>query len=160
MEQLIALSLDVGARLRHRSETVAVAESSSGGLISAALLAQANASTIFLGGSVIYTAQARAALLGIGKEAMLGMRSSTEDYALLLARTIRERLGSTWGLAETGAAGPSGNRYGDPAGHSCIAVAGPVEIACTLATGADDRFSNMLAFASRTLELLREQLVT
>ena len=69
-----------------------------------------------------------------------------------------KQLNTAWGLAEAGAAGPLGNRYGDPAGHTCIAVAGPVERAITLQTGSDDRRANMFAFAQRALELLAEQL--
>ena len=87
---------------------------------------------------------------------MKGLRPSTEAYALLLARRTRERHGATWGVGETGAAGPSGNRYGDPAGHTCIAVAGPAERAITLRTGSAERLANMDAFAKRALELLVE----
>jgi nicotinamide mononucleotide (NMN) deamidase PncC len=85
---------------------------------------------------------------------MAGMRASTEPYALLNARTIRESLGTTWGLSETGASGPTGNRYGDAAGHACIAVVGPVERAITLETGDTDREANMWKFAAAALELL------
>jgi nicotinamide mononucleotide (NMN) deamidase PncC len=97
---------------------------------------------------VIYTAQAREALLGITAQDMAGMRSASEAYALLLARRVREKHGADWGLAETGAAGPTGNRYGDAAGHSCIAVVGPgVERVITLETGSADRRANMRRFA-------------
>lgn len=112
------------------------------------------ASVYFLGGGVIYTKQARIALLGITDEMMAGMRSSSEPYALLLARTARERLGTVWGLAETGAAGPTGNRYGDAAGHTCVAVAGPAEKVLTLETGDSDRWANMHRFGAAALELL------
>src|SRR5215471_21488143 len=105
--------------LKQRGETVAVAESSAGGLISAVLLAVPGASAYFLGGSVIYTQAARRALLRVGDDAVKGVRSSTEAYAQLKAKTVRELLGATWGLAETGASGPTGNRYGDSAGHAC-----------------------------------------
>ncbi len=137
-----------------RRESVAVSESSTGGLISAALLSIPGASAYFLGGGVIYTQVARRGLLAIPDDAVRGIRSSTEAAALLNARTIRERLGATWGLAETGAAGPSGNRYGDAAGHSCFAVAGPIERARTLETGRSDREANMWAFTRAALELL------
>ncbi len=138
---------------RAASETIAVAESSTGGLIAAALLAVPGASAYFLGGAVVYTQASRAALLGIGDAEMAGMRASTEAYALLCARRVREKHGAIWGLGETGATGPAGNRYGDAAGHSCIAVAGPVERAITLETGSADRRANMEAFAKRALEL-------
>ena len=78
---------------------------------------------------------------------MKGLRSATEPYARLVARRVRDKLGATWGLAETGASGPSGNRYGDAPGHACIAVSGPVEAALTLETGRDAREENMWAFA-------------
>ena len=87
---------------------------------------------------------------------MQGMRSSTEPYAALGAKTVRERMGATWALAETGAAGPSGNRYGDASGHACFAVTGPLERTLTLETGSTDRVANMRAFAKRALELLDE----
>ena len=151
---LTALAHSIAERLKGRSETLAVAESSSGGLISAALLAVPGASAYFLSGAVVYTAKARMSLMGLPREAVAGMRSASEPYALLLARTARENLGATWGLAETGAAGPTGNPYGDAAGHSCLAVSGPVEMAFTLETGASDRAANMEAFARAALELL------
>ena len=114
----------IGARLKARKETIAIAESSSGGLLSAALLAVPGASAYFLGGAVVYTAKARVMLMDIHRESVAGMRSASEPYALLLARTARERFSATWGLSETGAAGPTGNPYGDAAGHTCIALSG------------------------------------
>ena len=159
METLIPLAERIAARLIARGETVGVAESSTGGLISAALLAVPGASAYFRGGGVIYTPRARAALVNITREEMEGLRSASEPYALLLARRCRDLLGATWGLSETGATGPSGNRYGDPAGHSCTAVAGPVERVCTLETGSSDRHANMRAFALRALEQFADVLV-
>ncbi len=156
--ELSTLAAALGVRLKATNATLAVAESSAGGLISAALLAVPGASAYFLGGGVIYTRAARRALLRLDDGAVEGIRSSTEAYARLKARTVRELLGATWGLAETGATGPSGNRYGDAPGHACIAVAGPVERALTLETGRADREANMLAFARAALELLRDAL--
>jgi PncC family amidohydrolase len=158
MKQLIGLAERVAARLKERGETIAVAESSTGGLISAALLAVPGASAYFLGGAVVYTRQARRALMAIDDAAMAGLRASSEPYAGLLARTARERHGATWGISETGAAGPTGNRYGDAAGHTCIGLAGPMERALTLETGSADRQANMRAFATRALEVLLEAL--
>jgi nicotinamide-nucleotide amidase len=154
MKALLPLAEIVAKRLIARRETIAVAESSTGGLIAAALLAVPGASVYFLGGAVIYTKTARAALLGIGDAEMVGLRPATEAYALLLAQRVREQHGAAWGLGETGATGPTGNRYGDPAGHTCVAVAGPAERAITLRTGGAERVSNMDAFAKRALELL------
>lgn len=156
MQSLIPLAEQIAVRLIARKETVAVAESSTGGLISAALLAVPGASAYFLGGGVIYTRTSRAALLGIADADMANMRASTEAYALLVARRMRERNSAVWGIGETGAAGPTGNRYGDAAGHSCIAICGPVERAITLETGSSDRQSNMRAFSARALEFFEE----
>ena len=157
-DDLNARAERIAVLLKQRRETVAVAESSTGGLISAALLGVAGASSYFVGGAVIYTRTARRALLDIPDAAMTGMRASTEAYALLLARTMRERHATSWALAETGATGPTGNRYGDAAGHSCIAVAGASERAITLETGSGDRRANMLAFAAAALDLLEAAL--
>jgi PncC family amidohydrolase len=156
MQSLLPTAEKIAARLIERHETIAIAESSTGGLIAAALLAVPGASAYFVGGAVVYTRTARAALLGIGDAEMRGLRPATEPYSLLVARRVRERHGATWGLGETGASGPSGNRYGDPAGHTCIAIAGPTERAITLQTGSADRRANMEAFAKRALELLFE----
>jgi PncC family amidohydrolase len=158
MDTLLPAARAIGERLKARGETVAVAESSAGGLISAALLAQPGASAYFLGGAVVYTRSARAGLLGITDADMAGMRSSSEPYALLLARTVRARMGADWGFAETGAAGPTGNRYGDAAGHACLAVSGPVERVITLETGRAGREANMRAFAAALLVLAGEAL--
>ena len=150
------MARDLGALLKKRGETVAVIESSTGGLISAALLSIPGASVYFVGGAVTYTGAARHALLALPAELPAETRSSSEPYARLGARAIRERLGSTWGLAETGAAGPSGNRYGDAAGHTCLAVCGPIERVLTLETGRDDREDNMWVFARTAIGLLYE----
>jgi nicotinamide-nucleotide amidase len=132
MHDLLALGARAGALLKQRGETVSVGETSSGGLIAGISLEQMRASAI---------------------------RSSSEQYALLLATEIRARLGhTTWGLAETGAAGPDGNSYGDPPGHTCIAVVGAISVTRTVRTGLSDRVSNMWAFAEATLALFVEVL--
>lgn len=156
MESLTQLGAALGARLIERRQTLAVAESSAGGLINAALVAVPGASAYYVGGCVIYTASGREALLGILAGDMAGMRSASEPFAQLLARRVREKLGTTWGLSETGASGPTGNRYGDAPGHACIAVAGPQEAVITLETGSAAREANMWRFARRALELLDE----
>ncbi|HZK99511.1 MAG TPA: CinA family protein [Caulobacteraceae bacterium] len=154
LESLIPLARSVAEALIRRGERLAVAESSSGGLISAALLAVPGASAYFLGGAVVYTAKARMSLMGLPREAVAGMRSASEPYAALLAATARENFGADWGLSETGAAGPTGNPYGDAAGHSCVAVSGRVDLTFTLETGSANRAANMQAFAARALELM------
>jgi nicotinamide-nucleotide amidase len=154
MQPLKPIAEKIAARLIERRETIAIAESSTGGLIAAALIAVPGASAWFLGGAAVYTKSARAALLGIGDADMQGLRAATEAHSLMIARRMRERHGAIWGLGETGASGPTGNRYGDPAGHTCLAVTGPIERAITLETGSADRRANMDAFAKRALEFL------
>lgn len=158
MQTLMPLAESIASRLTLRGESVVVAESAAGGLISASLLAIPGASAYFLGGAVIYTYKAREALLGLGQDDMAGLRPSTEAYAALLAGRMRKRHDAVWGLAETGAAGPTGNRYGDAAGHVCAAVAGPLARVATLETGSDDRQANMRAFAACALEILADAL--
>lgn len=102
---------------------------------------------------VIYTAKGGKTLL---PERPKGMQSATQAFALFEARAIREKMGATWGIGETGASGPSGNPYGNPPGHACIAVSGPIERVITLATGNADREANMWAFAKAALDLLAD----
>ena len=158
MKELVAIAEKIAVRLIERRETITVAESSTGGLISASLLAVPGASAYFLGSAVVYTRDARRILMDIPDEAMKGIRSASEAYAKLLASQIRQRFSSDWGLSETGATGPTGNRYGDAAGHSCMAVAGPEQSAITLETGSADRLANMQVFAATALNLLLQNL--
>jgi nicotinamide-nucleotide amidase len=158
LSTLIPLAEKAAGLLKERKETIAIAESSTGGLIAAALLAIPGASAYFLGGAVVYTRQARRILMNLSDADVAGMRSSSEPYARLLAQTAQQRFAASWGLSETGATGPTGNRYGDAAGHSCIAVAGATESVVTLETGKADREDNMRLFSARALELLLEHL--
>lgn len=157
MNRLVSMAGGLGVLLKAQGGTLAVAESSAGGLVSAALLSVPGASAYYRGGGVIYTREARRALLGLPED-VVTMRGASEDYALIVARAVRARLGATWGLCETGASGPAGNRYGDAAGHACLAVAGPLERAITIATGIADREANMWRFAAAALELLEAAL--
>ena len=159
MNDLLPLAEEIGTLLKARRQTIGVSESSSGGLVSAALLAQSGASAYYRGGGVIYAPAAFRGLLGLSKDDLGDMRSSSEPYARFLAGTIREKLRADWGLCETGAAGPSGNGYGDAAGHTCVALIGEgVEISRTLETGISDRVTNMELFAREALELLLENI--
>lgn len=162
MNEIFALGARAGALLTAQGARIAVAESSAGGFVSAALLSVPGASAYFAGGAVAYSARAVRGLLGISLDDVRaqGMRSSSEPYAALLAETVRARHGGsvTWGLAETGAAGPGGNSYGDPAGHTCLAIAGPISRTAMLRTGQSDRTANMLAFAGAALLLLIDAL--
>ena len=154
MEALLPLAERAAALLTARGQTIAVAESSAGGLVSAALLAVPGASAYFRGGAVVYTRAARRALLGIPDAALDGVPPNSEPLAALLADGARSRLGTTWGLGETGAAGRTGNRYGQPAGRACLAVAGPVARTLTLESGSADRQANMRLFGGELLRLL------
>jgi nicotinamide-nucleotide amidase len=168
MKELVGIAEQIAAKLIARKQTIAIAESSTGGLISAALLSVPGASAYFLGGAVVYTRDARRLLMDISDEAMKGFRSSSEPYAKLLASQVRQRFATDWGLSETGATGPTGNRYGDAAGHSCVAVDGPRGTVLrldashasvlTLETGSNDRQANMQAFAKMALKLLLNNL--
>jgi nicotinamide-nucleotide amidase len=163
MKELVVIAEQIAAKLIERRQTIAVAESSTGGLISASLLAVPGASAYFLGGAVVYTRDARRILMDIPDDAMKGIRSASEEYSMLLASQIRGRFSTDWGLSETGATGPVGNRYGDAAGHSCIGVAGsgitgPQPVAMTLETGSPDRLGTMHAFAATALNFLLQQL--
>lgn len=158
MSTLTPMAEAIGALLKARGETVAVSESSTGGLISAALLSVPAASAYFVGGGVIYTHKARDVLLRANLDTHPGMRPSTEPYALLSATAIRDLLDTTWGIGETGATGPSGNRYGDAPGHSCIAVCGPHTRSITVATGQSDREDNMWRFARQALDFFEDVL--
>ena len=158
MKELVGIAEEVAAKLIARKQTIAVAESSTGGLISASLLSVPGASAYFVGGAVVYTRDARRVLMDIPDETMKGFRSASEPYATLLAEQMRHRFGCDWGLSETGATGPTGNRYGDAAGHSCMAVAGGASEVMTLETGSNDRLANMHAFAATALKLLLRNL--
>ncbi len=147
----------VGTLLRERGETVAVAEGSAGGLVSAALLSIPGASAYYVGGTVIYTATASRAWMAGDVEVPSGMRGATETFASYLAASVRSKVGSTWGIGEAGAAGPP-NPYGDPAGHTWLAIAGPRSATRHVLTGLDDREANMLAFTAATLALFAETL--
>jgi nicotinamide-nucleotide amidase len=157
MSEWHELAAEVGAMLKEKGQTVAVAESSSGGLISAALLAVPGASAYFKGGGACYTGAAKQTLMGISDVDMERERASTETHALVLARSAAERLGADWGIGETGAAGPTGNRYGDAPGHCCVGVVGEGdEQAATIETGSESRPENMIKFAEAALKLLLE----
>jgi nicotinamide-nucleotide amidase len=158
-QDLVRIAEELSDMLRARQETVAVAESSAGGLIAASLLAVGGASAYFQGGGVVYTRAAKARLLHLDESVLIDPRPATEPHALILARGARDILETTWGIGETGATGPTGNRYGDPPGHAAIAVAGPIELSTTVQTGAADRAPNMMAFAEAALNLLKDALV-
>ncbi len=164
-DETYGLAQQIASVLRKREETVAVAEGSAGGLISAALLAVPGASAYYLGGTVVYTAQAHKAFIAGTTEIPDGMRGASEPFAKYLARAVALRTEATWGIGEAGAAGPP-NRYGDPAGHVWLAIAGPhargddytTYVTRHVLTGLDDRVANMAVFAAGALRLFLETL--
>ena len=156
MPDLNATAASVGALLKEKGQNIAVSESSCGGLLSACLVSIPGASAYYVGGLVVYTRAAQKGLLQVPDEAMANIRASTEKYARLNAKTVQKALGTTWALSETGASGPTGNRYGDASGHACIAVFGPVEKAITVETGSTDREANMWVFAKEAFNLLEQ----
>lgn len=158
LPSLATLAARVGATLRERGQTVAVTESSAGGLVSAALLAIPGASAFFVGGAVVYTRRAGKALLGLTPADVAGMRGETEPYAELVSSRIRTQLRATWGIAESGAAGPSPSPYGDPPGRVCLSVTGEAAQSRTIETGETDRARNMDLFARHLLALFDEAL--
>jgi nicotinamide-nucleotide amidase len=159
IQELLPQAERIAAKLKARGETISVAESSTAGLVSAALLAIAGASAYFMGGAVVYTRSSRSELLRVTEAELTGITPSTEAYALLFARKIKERLATNWAIGETGTAGPTGSRYGHAAGHSCIAVIGPNgERSLTVETGNADRVDNMRVFSMAALDLLEKAL--
>lgn len=151
---------EIARLLLERGETVSVAESSSGGIISAALLSVPGASGYYRGGSVVYTLPSRRAFLDIPRDKVSGLEPLSEEMVQVFAHAAREKLDAAWGVAELGAAGPSGSRYGHPAGTSVIGVSGPVNMTSLVQTGSDDRSENMWAFAEAALALLLKSLQT
>jgi len=160
LNDLLPLAERAASLLKARKETVAVAESSAGGLVSAALLAMPGASAYYVGGAVSYTRLVLVHLSGLGAEEFSKINGATEEFALLAARSVRDRYRTSWGVGETGAAGPTGNRYGDPPGHAVVAVAGLRQRALVLRTGESDRLANMHAFAAAALKLLGDSLAS
>lgn len=120
MNNLTEFSTSLAATLIDAKQTVAVAESSTAGLISACLLAVPGASAFFKGGCVIYTLESRKQLLRISRDDVDGLEPLTQAMVMKFAAKAREQLGASWGIAELGAAGPAGTPYGHPPGISVI----------------------------------------
>lgn len=156
MNNLSERGLIVADLLKSKQQTVAVAESSTGGLISSSLLAVPGASAYFLGGTIIYTIEARRDLLGIPDEVLKGQTPLSEEYVSLCARQIRKTLNATWGIAELGATGPAGTRYGHQPGICVLAIDGPVSLTHRIENGSPDRERNMEIFADAAIELLKQ----
>ena len=155
MNDLIALAETIAARLKARRESIAIAEFDRrpdlGGATRAARcvgLFPRRRGRLHPSGEDIAARPRRSRTHAISA----GDRAARSVACARRAGTLR---GSS-GLGETGATGPIGNRYGDPAGHTCLAVAGTVERAITLETGRAERLANMHAFAAAALRLLAD----
>lgn len=158
MQDLLPAAAEIAELLKKRGETLALSESSMGGLVSASFVAQPGASAFYLGSTVIYTRGAGKALYGLEGAPGPDLKPLTEPYVAVMAERVRDKLRATWALAEMGASGPSGSPYGPPPGTSVIALAGPAPAAITVSTGSNDRVANMRAFAQAALGLLRQAL--
>jgi PncC family amidohydrolase len=158
MERLLPLAAEAAELLKKRGETIALSESSMGGLVSAALVAQPGASAFYLGSTVIYTRGAARALYALEGPPAPDVKPLTEPYVAAMAQVVRQKLGSTWALAEMGASGPSGSPYGPPPGTAVIGLTGPVPASITVSTGSAERAANMYAFGEAALRLLVKSL--
>ena len=152
------LVISIAEKLKSKGHTISVSESSTGGLISAALLSVAGASAYFKGGSIIYTLASRKILLGLSKSDIEGLKPMTEMMALKFADKTRKVLDSDWAIAELGIAGPTGSPYGVGPGNSVVAISGPKSSSKRIETGESDRENNMQTFTKQTLQLLDETL--
>ena len=158
-DEQTALTEEIAELLIARAEKVAVAESSAGGLISAALLSVPGASRYYSGGGVVYTLASRTQLAGVSPEAYANYRGTTPEMLADLLESMRERLGSDWCVGESGLAGPTGGRSGAPVGRVTIGVAGPIARTDRIETGLTDRAENMVEFTTHALRLLRDAIV-
>jgi nicotinamide-nucleotide amidase len=151
-----SLALEIAELLIARGEKVAVSESTTGGLLSAALLSVAGASKYFAGGGVVYTLASRTALAGVSADQYVNYQGTTPAMLATLAEAMRERLDATWCIAESGLAGPTGGRSGAPAGKTTLSVAGPVTRTEVMMTGLTDRVQNMVEFTTLALRYLKQ----
>jgi PncC family amidohydrolase len=159
LHELHPQALRIAAHLRARGEKIAVADGATGGLIAATLLTVPGALDFYVGGGIVYSFKARDVLFGLPQDAYRGMRSVTEEYALLQARAIRARMGAEWGIAESGSAGSSKHPMGVASGRSVAAICGPGgEHTAIVETASDDRIANMGAFTRNAIDLMERAL--
>lgn len=161
LEEFMPVAARIAEALKARGEKIAVADGATGGLIAASLLTVPGALKFYVGGGIVYSLRARDVLFDLPRDAYAGMRSATEDYALLQARAIRDNFRAEWGIAETGSAGSSVHPLGVESGRSCCAVVGPgIEVVCVTETASDMREDNMVAFTRAALGLLDDALAS
>ncbi|RMX86015.1 hypothetical protein D0869_03396 [Hortaea werneckii] len=152
---------EVTTLLKDRGETVSIAETAAGGLISSSILSTPGASQIYKGGLTLYTLPSRIAYAGWSQETIANYKGPTTDIVSGLARHVRKDLESTYTIAESGTAGPTGgNTPNRKPGYVALAVdsdRGTFTKELNTELGAD-RVANMLRFAVEALKLLKEVL--
>lgn len=144
------------ADLRTLGATVAVAESLTGGLLSAALTATPGASVTVRGGLVVYATDLKAALAGVPADLLAERGPVDPDVALALARGARVRLGATYGLGVTGVAGPD-PQHGQAVGTVFLALAGPRGETVAERSLQGDRGAIRAAAVEAVLEILKRE---
>jgi nicotinamide-nucleotide amidase len=115
----------IGELLKSRGETLATAESCTGGLLGSRITDVSGSSSYFLGGAICYTGAAKIAMAGVDPQLIRENGEVSEPVAIALATGVRERFGATWGVGITGIAGPTGGTPEKPVGTVHIAVAWP-----------------------------------
>ncbi|KAG9237377.1 hypothetical protein BJ875DRAFT_502773 [Amylocarpus encephaloides] len=154
-----AVVAEVMAMLREKGESVCVAETAAGGIISASILSTPGASKLYKGGLTLYTLESRVSFAGWTQEMTDAYRGPTTDIVAFLASNVRAKLGATYCICESGTAGPTGgNTPNRTPGYVALAIATEKQVfKKDLRTGlGGDREENMIAFAQEALQFLRE----
>ncbi|MRR17423.1 MAG: CinA family protein [Deltaproteobacteria bacterium] len=146
------LAREIAVHLAAANEKLAVAESSSGGLVSACLLSVPGASSFFIGGAVLYSYRIREQIVALGRKEHQRYGGSTPELILDIALKFKEKTGADWVIGEGGAAGPSQSPYGHNAGYTALAVAGPICRTKIIETGKSARIGNMSEFTTALLD--------
>ena len=153
-----ALANEIATLLTEQDQTVCVAEGTTGGLVSAALLSVAGASRYYAGGGVLYTLNSRIQLAGADPELFVDYHGTSAEMLASVAEAMRQKLEASWCIAESGLAGPTGGRFSKAPGKTTLAIAGPVEKTDVSETGLADREANMVEFTTLSLRFLRDVL--
>ncbi len=142
------------AKLRERGETLAVAESCTGGMLGARITRVAGASQVFLGGVQSYANEVKESMLGVSQELLVEFGAVSEECARAMAQGVRERLGADWALSITGIAGPEGGTEEKPVGTMHIALACESETYHSMRRAPWDREGNRRYAVQEALTLL------
>ena len=148
----------IGSLLRRRGQTVATAESCTGGLIGSLLTDVSGSSDYYLGGVIAYANEVKQHLLGVDATTLAAVGAVSEQVALAMARGVRHLLGADYGLSTTGIAGPTGGTPDKPVGLVYIALVGPDVERCERHIWDRDRLGNKLLSARRAIQMLLEHL--